>query len=294
MRRFFATFLVAMLATAGLAACGGDDDDDVNAATEADDDSGDSDDGDGDDDGDDDSDDDSDDDDGDDDSDDDDSDDEMDDELADLVERQSSARIRITYEMSGEEETTTYSQDGEGRTAIFTGTSSVFVSGGPDGAFSCDGLDTDEPTCSAIPEGMEELATIGLTLFAAIGEGIAQQSEDLGGVDTSEEEIAGRDATCYDWDASALLGGFGDIAEDIGGELEEEDLEGVDSARVCIDDETGWLLELSSEGDDAESFLAIEVGEPLDSDFEAPAPIEESGFGFGEDLDIDELVEEDF
>jgi len=258
MRRFFATFLVAMLATAGLAACGGDDDNDDVAATEAGDDSGGDDSG-GDSGGD----------------SGDDITDEMDDELADLVERQSSARIRITYEMSGDEETTTYSQDGEGRTAIFTGTSSVFVSS-PDGAFSCDGLDTDAPTCQAIPEGMEELATIGLTFFAAIGEGIAQQSEDLAGVDTSEEEIAGRNATCYDWDASALLGGFGDIAEELGGELEEEDLEGVDSARVCIDDETGWLLELSSEGDDAETFLAIEVGEPLDSDFEAPAPIEEN------------------
>ena len=40
-------------------------------------------------------------------------------------------------------------------------------------------------------------------------------------------------------------------------------------ARVCVDNETGYLLEYSTRQDPADDLVAIEVDEPSASDFEA-------------------------
>jgi hypothetical protein len=276
MRKLFATFLVAMLATAGLAACGGDDDD-VATNTETtntettEDDSGDDNSGD--------------------DSDDSGDDDSGDasgasDELQELLDQQSKARIRITYETTSndsEPETMTLSQDGKGNQAVFTGTSVIITTA--DSTVSCDNLDS-EPTCTELPAGMGELAGLGLTMFTAIGQGLL--SSGLSDGDLDDDEVAGRDALCANVDYGGILGGLADLGEELGGD--DADVPEDATVRICVDKETGFLLEFSGEaGNEFGQILATEVGEPKDSDFEPPAPVEDSGLG---DINLDELIEE--
>jgi hypothetical protein len=267
MRKFLATVLVAMLATAGLAACGGDDDDDGGASsTEADASDDDGDDSAGDDDS------------GDDDSGDDDSDGAIDDYQA-LIEEAQSVRIRVTYEDSAGSQQI-LSQDGEGRSAFFTD-GSVVISG-PDGTVTCDGIDGDSPTCTQLPAGLGDLAGLGSSFLFVFSQAFAELGDVLEGIDESNEEIAGRDAICWNIDPSDFAAAL------------DPDLEGEAGGRVCIDEETGILLEISSEEDDTANLIAVEVGEPQDSDFEPPVEPEESDIPGLDDLDIDleELMEE--
>lgn len=269
MRRFLALILAGTLGTFGLAACGGDDDDSGAKAADEQPDG---------------------------DSSDDTKDDSSDDteatdgddgaaELRALLEKQSKARIKVTYvttDADGAETEMTIAQDGEGRTAMIAD-GSLLISG-PDGTISCDGTGSDA-SCTQMPEGLGELGMLGLTMFTAIGQGMLEGADELDGVDTESDEVAGRDAICVDWDGSSLLGLLGDLGEST------DDVPADGRVRICVDEETGFLLEFSGEGEgDTFSLLATEVGEPDDSDFEPPStPETMPDFG---DIDIDELIEQ--
>lgn len=269
MRRFLALILAGTLGTLGLAACGGDDDDGGAAPTTDERPDADS------------------------------SDDtaagetdateasggEGADELRELLEKQSKARIKVTYvttDADGAETEMTIAQDGKGRTAILTDGSLMIT--GPDGTISCDGTGPDA-SCTQMPEGLGELGMLGLTMFTSIGQGMLEGVDELDGVDTERDEVAGRDAICVDWDSSSLLGLLGDLGEST------DDVPADGKVRVCIDEATGFLLEFSGEGEgDTFSIRAIEVGEPDDSDFEPPStPETMPDFG---DIDIDSLLEQ--
>lgn len=269
MRKILATALVAMLA---LAACGGDDDDDGGASpTEADatDDAGADDTADdtssggaGDDDAGDDT--------------GDDTEGAIDDYQA-LIEEAQGVRIRVTYEdSSGTQQI--LSQDGEGRSAFFTD-GSVVISG-PDGTVTCDGIDGDSPTCTKLPAGLGDLAGLGSSFLFVFSQGFSQLAGVLEGVDQSNEEIAGRDAICWNVDPSDFAAA---LSPDVGSEA---------GGRVCIDEETGILLEISSENDDTANLIAVEVGEPKDSDFEPPVEPEETDVPGLDDLDLEGPADE--
>lgn len=266
MRKFVAATLVAVLSVAGLAACGGGDDDGDDGATEQDgsgdggdsgsdsgdggsdsgdsgdgSDSGDGDDGSGD------SGDGSDDGSG--------SGDSGDDEFAALLERQSDAVIKVTYDMDGEE--MVVAQD-HGKRATYSGGGVILTT--EDGtAVTCDGV-TSEATCTEMPEGFGDISqfSAGLGIFTLVAEQLVQASSQLSGLDASKDEIAGRDAQCVDWDGFLGLAAGG-------------------NAEICIDEETGYLLKFETEGDGtSQSIVATKVEEPDDSDFEPPADVEEN------------------
>jgi hypothetical protein len=286
MRKFLSLLFVLIMAGAFIAACGGDDDDNTNASDDqeqVDNDNG----------GDDDAADSGDDDSGDDDSGDDDSGDSSgSDELDELLAMQADAHIKIVYEATGDmatdSDTITVIQDGKDRSAWISGNSSFYNIDGK--SISCDSLDS-EPTCTELPEGLGDLAGLGpMTFFNAIGQGLLQAGDGLDGLDKHDEEIAGRDAVCIDYDYGALLGGLGEL----GDLADDESIDTDASAKVCVDEETGYLLEFSGEGDGSSGSLkAVEVSEPSDADFEPPAEVEENPLGDLEGLDLDELVPDD-
>ena len=258
MRRFLALILAGTLGTFGLAACGGDDGDSGAKATDEQPDG---------------------------DSPDDTKNDESDGgaaELKALLEKQSTARIKVTYvttDADGTETEMTIAQDGKGRTSILS--DGTLMISGPDGTISCDGTGPDA-TCTQLPEGLGQLGMLGVRMFTAIGQGMLESVDELDGVDTERDEVAGRDAICLDWDSSSLLGLLGDLGE-------STDVPADGKARICIDEETGFLLEFSGEGDgDSFSLVATEVGEPDDSDFEPPStPETMPDFP---DIDIGDLI----
>lgn len=270
MRRFLALSLAAALGALGLAACGGDDGNDESGSPASEDTARDSSDDTTDDTG------------------DDTSGDDAEgsggaDELRELLERQSEARIKVTYvttETDGSEKEMTIAQDGEGRQSLVTD-GTLFISG-PEGTFSCDGTGSDA-TCDEVPEDLGELGMLGFSLFTSLGQGMLEGVGDVDGVETTRDEIAGRDALCVDWDASSFSGMLGELAE---GDLPDDA-----QVRICVDEETGFLLELGGQGDgDTFSIRAVEVSEPEDSDFEPPST-PETMRDLG-DIDIDELLEQ--
>lgn len=208
-----------------------------------------------------------------------------DEELDELLARARDVRIRVTYE-TDDGETITVSQDGEGRSAVFPDESSVMIST-DDGTVVCDGLDGDAPTCNELPGELGDLTGAGLGFFFLLGESLSQAADELEGIDRSRDEIAGRDAICWDIDPSRFAPGF---LEELGDDDVPDDARG----RVCIDEETGFLLEIASESDGEEFFFrAVEVGEPDDDDFEPPVEPEPApDFDLPDDIDIDELLEQ--
>ena len=260
MRRWTSTLLVTTLAVAGLGACGSDDDSsDSTEQTDRTD------------------------------APDDDADDTTEtstpsgggDDLSELLGRRRDAVIKVTYDDG--DEGFTIAQDGD-RRSVRTGDSVIITDG--DRTISCDDLDA-EPACSEVPEGFGDIAALGLGFLDVIADGLVQAADTLDG-QTSDAEIAGRDATCVEYDAASLLG---EIAEQLGESVDDDAPEG--SARVCVDDESGFLLELSTEGDESDRLIATEVGAPSDADFEPPAEVQPApdldDLG---DVNIDDLLEQ--
>jgi hypothetical protein len=232
MRNHVALAIVLLVATGGLAACGdGDDDDDASEAPTTARASGDA------------------------------TDEstlgsESSDSLADLLERQEDAVIKITYRRGDDE--FTIAQDHEKR-AIRSGGTLVITTG--EATVNCTEVDTN-PTCLDVPEGVDSLVNLGLSFYNVVARGLAAAADTLPGLETTPDEVAGRAATCADADTSQILS---DLAQGLG----DVDLPST-SARVCIDNESGYLLEFSTDGDPSDNLVAIEVGEPSDDDFEPP------------------------
>jgi hypothetical protein len=180
-------------------------------------------------------------------------------DLADILARQEDAVVKVTYRRGDDE--FTIAQDHE-KKAITSGNSKVIVT--DDGTINCDDLDTT-PTCLDVPEGVDSLVNVGLSFYDAVAQSLADASGVLPGLDTTQDEIAGRDATCAEADSNTFLQG---LSENLGG-LELPSL----NARVCVDNESGFLLEFSTDQDATDNLIAIEVTEPSADDFEPPVPL---------------------
>ena len=73
--------------------------------------------------------------------------------------------------------------------------------------------------------------------------------------------------SCAEADSNAFLQGLADSLQGL--ELPSM------NARICIDNETGYLLEFSTDQDATDNLVATEVTEPSASDFEPPVPLSE-------------------
>ena len=236
MRKHLAITLVLIIASAGIAACGGDDDDKSSSSPSTDTseagagettDTGAS----------------------------------TAKDLSDLLKRQETAVIKITYQRGNDE--FTIAQDHEKR-SVTDGKTKVIVT--DDGTINCSDLDTT-PTCLDVPEGVDSLVNVGLSFYNLIARGLADASDKLPGLKTTKDEVAGREATCAEADSNAFLQGLADSLQGL--ELPSM------NARICIDNETGYLLEFSTDQDATDNLVATEVTEPSASDFEPPVPLSE-------------------
>jgi hypothetical protein len=191
------------------------------------------------------------------------------DDLSKLAGEYAKARIKITYTSNtgGSEESLTIAQDGNGKTAFTTG-SSTFYSDGTS-SISCEGTGSSAK-CTDL--GSLGAASAGLgSIFTASFSALAHLFDQLGTGDNSSETIAGRDASCVTYKASDFLGKLKSLPL-----FQGEDTSGYDpndSATICVDKKSGFLLKVSStkKGVNEETFVATEVGEPSDSDFTPPA-----------------------
>jgi hypothetical protein len=228
-RKVLVTMLTVALAVAGLAACGGDDDDAGSAGTTAG--SGPGDTG-----------------------------STGDQRLDELLQQAREATYKVTYE-SIDGVQTIVAQDLP-RVAYVSGDSGLYQTA--DGrAVSCSGIsDPAMAACVLLPSTsgtlVEQAAT---TFFGAAYAGFlaaADQGGDLfGTIETSDEEIAGRDAQCATFDpgASPLIPATG-------------------SFTACVDLETGVVLRVSGtdqSGEVVTTFQAVDFGEPTDDDLDPPA-----------------------
>jgi hypothetical protein len=235
MPKHLATVIVVTFAIAGFAACGGDDDDSSasdapdNTQVDASDESAPT------------------------------NDSAPSEELSDLLERQNDAVIKVTYRRGDDE--FTIAQDHEKR-AITSGDTKVIAT--EDATINCSDLDT-EPTCLDVPEGVDSLVNVGLSFYNVVAQSLATAADSVSGLETTQDEVAGRDATCAEADTNTFLS---ELTEGLG----DVDLPSM-SARVCVDNETGYLLEFSSDNNPTDNLIAIEVSEPSDSDFEPPVPL---------------------
>ena len=109
-----------------------------------------------------------------------------------------------------------------------TGTTKVIVT--DDGTINCDNIDTT-PTCLDVPEGVDSLVNVGLSFYNVIAQGLADASDKLPGLKTTQDEVAGRKATCAEADSNAFLQGSADSLQGL--ELPSM------NARICVDNETG-------------------------------------------------------
>ena len=175
------------------------------------------------------------------------------DEFAQAIERAEEATIKVTYEVTGDNQDPqefTIAQDPpkfalQAETGLLIDDGERFI--------SCDASEGGQ--CIELPrEGTEGMAESILGAFAAPFLAFQQAAGDgMSGYEvTGSEEIAGRDALCATIDASELPG-----STESG------------SATSCIDEETGVLLLFEGEGaGDTGRIEAIEVSEPTDEDFE--------------------------
>jgi hypothetical protein len=168
-----------------------------------------------------------------------------------LLRKARTSSYRVTYASSGTDEEFTIVNDPP-NTAFATG-GNRYISG-DDGVVMCTDVDGSDPQCIKMPGGEQGVDAIVQGFFGAYA---ALLLADGGAgvfdvADTSEETIAGRNASCVLVEAGALVDADGHL-------------------RVCVDTETGVLLLGESEqGDTTSRIEAVAFGEPQPDDFEVP------------------------
>ena len=192
-------------------------------------------------------------------------------DLSKLAGNFAKAKIKITYASttSGNNETITIAQDGNGKSAFSTGDSTIYNDGTK--SVACQGTGTSAHCTDMGSLGASSTANIG-ALFTSTFSGLAAAMSSLGGGDKSSETIAGRDASCVKYKASDLVGKLATLPLFKDSTNKASDYDPNDSATICVDKQTGYLLKLSStkKGKDEESLSATAVSEPTDSDFTPP------------------------
>jgi hypothetical protein len=180
--------------------------------------------------------------------------------LAAVVARRADARTKVTYQRG--DDTFTIAQDGR-RRAVRSESSLVLIDG--DTTVSCE--EQPEPTCLELPPEVRDLAvSTDLTLYSLLERGLDELATAQPLLATTDATIADRAAACITVRAGDLLA---DVSEQVG-ELEELEEE----ARVCVDAETGFILEFSTDRATLDDLVAVSVEKPTDADFEPPAAVD--------------------
>lgn len=180
-------------------------------------------------------------------------------DFAELANQGFASKARITYEVQGSDEssqTLVLSSDGE-QTAWLMPEGRMIVRADGTSIF-CD-ESAQQARCFEMAGGSQGGPMAGASPFMGLATAFQGGVEAFPGfASTGEQEIAGRTARCGTFDASQFGAG-----QNAGG----------GKATLCLDDETGVMLKYAAEELEgtAGSIEAVEVGEPRDSDFEAPA-----------------------
>lgn len=179
-------------------------------------------------------------------------------EISKLLAKTKAATYKVTYQ-SGDDDPFTVAQDPP-RFAYSSGDSATYVTA--DGAaVSCSGSGSSE-TCTELPGSGDTYKTVLGTAFGAAGalflSAAGTAIPGLADIKTSDGKVAGRDAVCATIDGGIL------------GALGGEDVKG--SYSVCVDQETGVMLELNSDNGAGSTtkITATNFGEPTDADFTPP------------------------
>jgi len=189
--------------------------------------------------------------------------------LSDLAKQYAKAKIKITYTSSDSSDSTfTIAQDGNGKSAFTSGDSTFYTDG--KSSISCQGTGSTAD-CTDLGSSLGGLgANIGST-FTATFAALAGVLGTLSGGDKSSESIAGRDASCVTYKASDVVGKLGGLAL-FKGSVSSSDYDPNDSAKICVDKQSGFVLEVSGtkKGQPQSELTATAVSEPSDSDFTPP------------------------
>lgn len=162
----------------------------------------------------------------------------------------------------------TIAQDGTGNTMFQSGDSAFYTSDGK--TVSCSGTGSDAKCTDLGNMGGVGAAAAGITAaFTGLYTGLTSLDKSVYSGHESSETIAGRDANCVTFKASdfgalaALASGLGDSNYDASAQ-----------AKICVDKETGFLLQWgasSDNGNNKDFLVATEVGESSPSDFQPPS-----------------------
>jgi hypothetical protein len=170
-----------------------------------------------------------------------------------LLKKAESSRYRVTYTSSDDDKTFTVSHDPP-KSAFITSDSMYIQTG--DGTVTCENVGSADASCTQLSTGGMSADTITQGFFGVYAALLAAGKSGIAGglldvKKTSDETIAGRDASCAQIDGSRL-GKSGD------------------TLKACVDKDTGVLLLGETTGSDANKIEATEFGDPKDSDFQPP------------------------
>ncbi len=191
-------------------------------------------------------------------------------DLSKLAGEFSKAKIKITYTSTGGAgDAITIAQDGNGKSSFTTGSSTFYTDG--KSSIACDGTGTSAHCTDVGSLGGAAGASIGATLTASFS-ALASLMSTLGGGHKSSETIAGRDASCVEYRASDFIGRIASIPFFKDSGEKASDYNANDTATICIDKQTGFLLKLTGtkKGAPQDQLVATAVSEPTDSDFTPP------------------------
>lgn len=144
-----------------------------------------------------------------------------------------------------------------------------FIDTGEGEAIVCT-TESGEAQCFVMPRGQQSQFVTGFFgSFFGIIEGFGEAVDTPGFNRTGTREVAGRQATCATFDPAAMSAQTGVEVED------------VQDAEVCVDQETGIGLWYSvTQGGESSTVVAVEFGDPQPDDFTPPAePQDFSGQG---------------
>ena len=191
------------------------------------------------------------------------------DDLSKLAAEYAKAKIKITYTStsSGDNSTITIAQDGNGKSAFTTGDSTFYSDG--TSSVSCQGTGSSAECTDLGSAGAG--AGIGSTLTSTFA-ALAGLLSTLGSGHKSSDTIAGRDASCVTYTASEVLGKLASSPLFSGSNANPSDYDPNDTATICIDKQSGFVLKFSStkKGVADDALVATDVSEPTDADFTPP------------------------
>lgn len=191
-------------------------------------------------------------------------------DVSKLAAQYAKARIKISYTSSNSGESTalTIAQDGNGKSAFTTGAATIYTNG--KSSVSCQGSGASAK-CIDLGSTGAGAANIGATYTATFAL-FAGALSTLPGGERSSEKIAGRDASCVKYKASDVIGKVASSPL-FKGNTNASDYDPNDTATICIDKATGFVLKFggTKKGAVDDVLVATAASEPNDADFTPPA-----------------------